>query len=314
MSLSSISHVKRTEDKKRPAPPPMATFNKIIVDRSGSMYSMNGVQVTMNEKLLEDAHDTAKESNTPTFVTFTTFDDKVETHISNKNILTTQIPDKSELKKYLEPRGSTRFIDTILEAITDIKKEVKDYIATLPKKTRDLNPRIVKLINCTTDGYDNMSNHTANELQTAMNNFRNNGGEALLLTANMDAQEIGEQYGFNSDTSLTVHASDPDAIEYAFQCLRTTSAQVSSGGTAIPYTQLQRATSSQPTVEIDHFQSLAPPSLPLRVQGLPLLRQNAVILPESAFSDDEDDFIPLPSTPRPMRRSARLLARMNAKK
>ena len=71
MSLSSISHVKRTEDKKRPPPPPIATFNKIIVDRSGSMYSMNGVQITMNEKLLEDAHSTAKESNTPTFVTFT---------------------------------------------------------------------------------------------------------------------------------------------------------------------------------------------------------------------------------------------------
>ncbi len=49
-----------------------------LIDRSGSMYSMNGVQNSMNTQLLKDTKDTAEKNQTPTYLTFTTFDNVVE--------------------------------------------------------------------------------------------------------------------------------------------------------------------------------------------------------------------------------------------
>ena len=314
-SLSCLSHIKRTENSRPPAPP-IATFTHVITDRSGSMCSMNGLQIPMNKKLLDETKEMAEKTETPTFVTFTTFDDQVEHLTSNKNILEYDVPSEEELHNSLAPRGTTRFVDTVLEAIEDIESKHEEYKRSLPRKVRALDPRIVRLINCTTDGMDNCSENGGSKLKEAMINFRNGGGEALLLAANMDAEYIGKQYGFNSDTSLTVHASDPDAIEFAFSSLRTQSQRVTSGGTALPYTQLQRDTSQavgslSPTFQ-NHQLSLDFPDTPLP----PLLqRHNNLPYPlhdlddqDALETDDEDILPPPPSIPRVrrLRRSNRL--------
>ena len=313
-SLSCISHIKRTENRRPPAPP-TATFTHIITDRSGSMCSMNGVQIPMNKKLLDETKEMAEKTETPTFVTFTTFDDQVEHLTHNKNILDYEVPSEEELRSSLAPRGTTRFIDTVLEAIEDIENKHEEYKKTLPRKIRALDPRIVRLINCTTDGMDNCSDHYREDLHDAMSKFRKNGGEALLLAANMDAERIGKEFGFNSDISLTVHASDPDAIEFAFDSLRTQSQRVTSGGSAVPFTQLQRHTSSQPahiSPTFDNNNNLLAPNLSLRYPPIPcpiLRRANAI-----PHNDDDDDdlFNNVILTPppiqraRPLRRSRRL--------
>jgi len=312
-SLSCISHIKRTENSRPPAPP-TATFTHIITDRSGSMCSMNGVQIPMNKKLLDDTKEMAEKTETPTFVTFTTFDDEVEHLTHNKNILDYDVPSEEELHSSLAPRGSTRFIDTVLEAIEDIENKYEEYKKNLPRKVRALDPRIVRLINCTTDGMDNCSDHFSEDLYDAMSEFRKNGGEALLLAANMDAERIGKEFGFNSDISLTVHASDPDAITFAFSSLRTQSQRVTSGGSAVPYTQLERQTSQaipdSPSSDLRLLSLVPPPPLLLRQ---PCIRQNAIL---NGFSDEDDGFSqPIPSSPPPiqrvrrLRRSARLMGR-----
>ncbi len=305
-SLSCISHIKRT-DNNRPPAPPVATFTHVITDRSGSMCSMNGLQIPMNKKLLDETKEMAEKTETPTFVTFTTFDDIVEHLTDNKNILDYDVPSEEELHSSLAPRGTTRFIDTVLEAIEDIEKKHEEYKKSLPRKVRALDPRIVRLINCTTDGMDNCSMNDPGDLHDAMSKFRKNGGEALLLAANMDAERIGKEFGFNSDISLTVHASDPDAIEFAFDSLRTQSQRVTSGGSAIPFTQLERQT-SQATPHI-----LPPPAFPsLRCPPpVGIMRQNAV---NTFDSDDDFDQVPLLSPPpiqraRPLRRSNRIRGR-----
>jgi len=312
-SLSCISHVKRSSsDNSRPPAPPIATFTHIIVDRSGSMYSMNGVQNGMNIQLLKDTKDTAEKNQTPTYLTFTTFDNVVEKLVDNENILTSKLPSESDIAAVLAPRATTRFIDTVLETIEDINIQANAFLKTLPRATQILNPNIVKLINCTTDGEDNVSSHTESDLRNEMINFRMNGGQALLLAANMDAQVIGRKYGFREDTSLTVHASNPDAIKYAFTCLRSTSQRVTSGGTAIGYTQLQRSCSQEPSDTLDNT-ILTPPS------ALRRLPQYNTILPPTVVDDiDFNSFgmvmLPPPPPARPLRRSARQLARLNIKK
>ena len=318
-SLSCISHVKRCDDNMRPPAPPVATFVHVITDRSGSMVSMNGLQVPMNKKLLDETKELAEKTKTPTFVTFTTFDDVVQHLTKNKNILDYDVPSEEDLESSLKPRGTTRFIDTVLEAIEDVEEKYQEFKKTLPDKVRALDPRIVRLINCTTDGMDNCSSHYQKDLCEAMTNFRKNGGEALLLAANMDAQKIGRQYGFNSDIALTVHASNPDAIGFAFESLRTQSHRVTSGGSAVPYTQLERQTSQAIPDSPDSFSgsglSLQYPIPPAPVLRQPrMIRQNAVM---NGFSDDDDDgfsqFIPYSPPPiqrvRPLRRSARLMGR-----
>lgn len=311
-SLSCISHVKRSSsDNSRPPAPPIATFTHIIVDRSGSMCSMNGVQNNMNIQLLKDTKDTAEKNQTPTYLTFTTFDNVVEKLVDNENVLTTKLPCESAIADILAPRATTRFIDTVLETIEDINIQANAFLKTLPRATQKLSPNIVKLINCTTDGEDNESSHTESDLRNEMINFRMNGGQALLLAANMDAQVIGRRYGFREDTSLTVHASNPDAIKYAFTCLRSTSQRVTSGGTAIGYTQLQRSCSQEPSEILDN--TILPPPSALR-----RLRQYNTIVPPT-FDNDTDfnsfGMVMLPSPPaRPLRRSARQMARLNIKK
>ena len=46
--------------------------------------------------------------------------------------------------------------------------------------------------------------------------FRNSEGEFYgvpIMAANMDAEQIGANYGFNSDRCITVHNSNEEAIE-----------------------------------------------------------------------------------------------------
>ena len=307
-SLSCLSHIKRTENSRPPAPP-TATFTHIITDRSGSMSSMNGLQIPMNKKLLDETKELAKKTETPTFVTFTTFDDEVEHLTSNKNILDYDVPSEQQLRSSLAPRGTTRFIDTVLEAIEDIENKHEEYKKSLPRKVRALDPRIVRLINCTTDGMDNCSDHYREDLHDAMSKFRKNGGEALLLAANMDAERIGKDYGFNSDISLTVHASDPDAIEFAFSSLRAQSQRVASGGNAVPFTSVERQTSLAISDDPTFDNNMAAPNLSLfPPPPCPIMRRcNAM-----PHNDDDDDdlFNNVILTPPPIQR-ARPLRRSN---
>ena len=311
-SLSCLSHIKRTENSRPPAPP-IATFTHVITDRSGSMVSMNGVQIPMNKKLLDETKEMAEKTETPTFVTFTTFDNEVEHLTQNQNILDYDVPSEEQLHSSLAPRGSTRFIDTVLEAIEDIENKHEEYKKSLPRKVRALDPRIVRLINCTTDGMDNCSDHFREDLHNAMTKFRSNGGEALLLAANMDAELIGKQYGFNSDTSLTVHASDPDAIEFAFSSLRTQSQRVASGGSALPYTKLERETSLatgnfSPTFQNHQLNLNFPDTPPLP----PMLRRNTNIPYSLQDLDDDENGLPTPP-PIPRARQLRRSNRLNGR-
>ena len=244
---SRFNHVKRTKGAtERPPAPPFAVINKIIGDRSGSMASFRGVQITMIKKLLKDTQTTAIKNDTPTYVTLTTFDNTAEHHLLNADIRKKDLPTDNELTASLYPRGTTRFIDTVLEAIEDIEKMKKQIFDKMSREVRNLNPSIVTIINCTTDGEDNVSEFTAEDLKEKMLKYRNNEGKAVLLAANMDAQEFGSLYGFSSDQSLTVHNSNPDSIEYAFDCVMQSSRAISSGGIATPYTQIQRSCSQGP--------------------------------------------------------------------
>ena len=92
MSLSCLRHVKRDNNAMRPPAPPLASFTGFTGDRSGSMSSMDGKQMEMTHKMIQEVKEDAKKSGVPTFFDFVTFDDKAEVHLDNANLNRTKLP------------------------------------------------------------------------------------------------------------------------------------------------------------------------------------------------------------------------------
>ena len=231
--------VKRT-NSKRPPVKPYAVINYILVDRSGSMATFNNNHVIMNFKLLNDTQENAIKNDIPTYVSFISFDNEEETHLSNVDIRKIKIPSKSILEGYLSPRGTTKFFDTVIKALSDIEKIKTQILKSFPKEIQRLNPNIVTILNCTTDGLDNASSYTEKDLKEKMIEYRKKKGESLFLTANIDAVELGKKYGFHEDTCLTMNNSDEKAIQFAFDCVQQTSRAMSDGSAPPAFTPLQR--------------------------------------------------------------------------
>jgi hypothetical protein len=274
--LSSIKKIKRTENK-RPTVTPLIVFNSIIIDRSGSMNSMRGKHIEMCEKLLNDIKRQYEENGSNINVTFRSFDDIVETIYDNvhaKDI----IIDKNILNDKLYPRNTTRFIDTIIEEVDNLAKLKDEYYNSLHRSVKTLNPKIVTILNIITDGADNVSTNSISDCCLKMQTFRNNGGQSILMSANLDSQQLAEKFGFNKKTALTVHHSDQNAIEFAFRSISQTQSQMSLGLDNIEFSQVQRQsscpTSFDFTVALPTSFNLLPPPPPIHFQG------NVVSIPQ----------------------------------
>ena len=292
-TLNNMNHIKRV-GSDRPPVVPFAVINCVIIDKSSSMTSMQGLQIDMNEKLINDIYQQAQKSKTKTYFTFITFNQESQIHFCNEDILSLELPNNSDLKKILMPNGTTRFIDTVLEALDSIEDQKNTILNSLAPEVRKLNPNIVTILNCTTDGVDNRSLNNELKLKDKMTKYRKNGGQALLLAANMDAQVVGKRFGFSEDNSLTVHNSDPNAIEYAFDCVISASREISSGQGATPYSQVQRSCSqpSDPQFWNNHL-----PSPPINIPPPPALcrqkgNSNQII---SNFTPPSPTMLPVPS-------------------
>ena len=246
MSLSSLSHVKRTTNNNRPPVPKKAIFTTFCGDRSGSMCSFgNSIKIQLKE-LIKTTKENSINNNVDSFFTLTTFDDVSETYINNKNVLYLDIPNDIDVNNWLNPRGSTRLIDTAIECINKQNNDILEYYNSLPKKIQNLVNLndIHKIFVLFTDGNDNSSLKFKQDLNILLEKYKKDDGLALFMGANQDAVETGIKYGFSPNTSLTV-GSDSRSATTAFGCalplIRTTSCGYSSR--TVSYTQAQRQAS-----------------------------------------------------------------------
>ena len=76
-----------------------------------------------------------------------------------------------------------------------------------------------------------------------MNAYRKNGGKAILMAANMDAEIVGSNYGFNSDRCITVHNSNEEAIESGFRSIGRLQREMTLGLEVTPITHIERVSS-----------------------------------------------------------------------
>ena len=236
---------------------PSIVFKTILVDRSGSMSSFQGKQYDMVEHLLEDSKKQALETKKPTNVKLVSFDDRVNT-IIDQDISTYNIS-RPELMVELTPRSTTRFNDTLIEEINALCEKKDEYLKTLSKKARELNPDVAMVLIAVTDGDDNESRTCVTKTKERMIKFRQNGGRAILMAANMDAEIIGGWYGFNPEKAITVDNSNPVAIESCYRAVSNMARNMTQGLDA-PFTALERSQSSQP-MSGDDTLLLPPPTL-----------------------------------------------------
>ena len=255
--MSNMSSITRQTTRSQ-GYTPVKSFKTILADRSGSMCSFSGKQYDMAEHLLKDAKKQAVETNQSAYVTFVTFDDKVNTLLDNADLLCVDVPLRPDIEDALLPRHTTRFNDTLIEQVDALTQKKDAYLNSLTRAARRLNPDVAMVLIAITDGQDNESKHSVAETREKMIQFRKNGGRAILMAANMNAEEVGGWYGFNPEKSITVHNSDEAAIEHCYRAVSGMARNLTQGIDAPAFSSLQRAQSSQITPADDSDEDNGP--------------------------------------------------------
>lgn len=277
-SLSCLSSVKRSAEEHSRGSPSWGIFTdiEVIVDKSGSMCTMNSAPPEQIHKTFMDQQKLAQDNpNQKIHMSLTCFDHDANTVIDNVDISTFDIPEASEFTNMLKPGGATRCYDTVIERLKAQDQRIKQALSKLPYAIRSLNPKVTRILYLLTDGEDNQSRTSIRHFQHFIHNQKTKHNlKSIFLAANIgDAEIVGRQMGFDSNTCLTIgnnyHFSS-NGMASAGHVLR----QFSQNMPAPAFTPLQRASSQAPNQvsstqddtddEIDHdtFANLSTIPLP----------------------------------------------------
>ena len=211
--LSCISRVKRTTNNR----PPWFSdyvFEEFVGDRSGSMQSMRKEALDGTREFLTERRDLARTRGNTARLACTSFDATATTVFSKTAANVTDKEIEIAVKE-MEPRGTTRLVDTVYERIKDMIFRVVSTRQKWTKEVRALNPKITLCIGVLTDGVDNESERPPTHLNQIIRKFENEyGGVAMFLAANQDAVENGGNMGFNQGHCIDFSA-DGEGISNA---------------------------------------------------------------------------------------------------
>lgn len=246
-SLSCIARVKRTTDNDFNRPPdfPQYVFASFTGDRSGSMSSMININNHVPAKGLYDfiksQCNNALLNNQTAYISVTTFDNEDETFINNEKSTTISVG-MNDCINWMDPRGSTKLYDTAIKCLNKLENNAQNLLESLPKNIKKLNPKITKIWSLLTDGFDNASFSTAEDLRRTVLKARGDGTICYFLAANMDAEEVGESFGFSAQNAMTFDA-DADHAEVGMRSVTANMIRSASNGVSAPFTQMQRQSS-----------------------------------------------------------------------
>jgi uncharacterized protein YegL len=222
-SLSNPNESKKSKES------PTLIHLSILGDRSGSMMSMKGEAYNGIQQILKTNQETHEKENIPTTVTVTSFDSKVEEHITDKPIASLTLPLSEEfMDVMMEPRGGTALYDAIHQAAS-----------ILSEKVQDGEKGIFAVV---TDGNDTSSEKNSQQVQELLQHIQDEKNiECIFMGANIgDATQVGASMGFHKDTSLTFSS---ETAASAFSCMNQSMLRCASGGSAA-FTRVERQTSA----------------------------------------------------------------------
>lgn len=271
--------VKRGDSTERNEVVPQFLIAGFTGDRSGSMQDIDEASGKGLYKWLEDTTENAVKNGQTGKIFVTTFDDRSEKVIEGEAIadvhkkITNNELDLDFCTNVMKARGTTKLFDTAITDLDNIVVSRDILFDNLPPALKKINPKIAMIWACCTDGFDNESTHTRQEFREKVLWARSKGVKCFFLAANQDAQTVGQEYGFNPDTSLTFGA-DVERVECAMRSVTQCMREASTGSTNYVFTQLMRQ-SSAPS-------NMTPFNSPPDNNGLNMLRQ-AAMLRQPAF-------------------------------
>lgn len=264
--------VKRGDSTERNEVVPQFLIAGFTGDRSGSMHGIDEASAKGLYKWLEDTTENAVKNGQTGKIFVTTFDNKSEKVIEGEAIkdvhkkISNNVIDLHFCETAMEARGTTKLFDTGISDLDNIVIARNSLFDNLPPSLKRINPKIAMIWACCTDGFDNTSTHTRQEFREKVLWARSKGVKCFFLAANQDAQAVGQEYGFNPDTSLTFGA-DVERVECAMRSVTQCMREASNGSTNYVFTQLMRTSSAPP-----------PPTNTARniIRQTAMLRQSAV--------------------------------------
>ena len=251
---------KRSARLNKSGTAPALSHLEFVGDRSGSMVSMGNVPTQKAKELIQDQLNLSETTGGCIEMSITTFDSISETWYENTDVKELANITPVQWKKMMQPRNRTRLIDTIYERATAQDNYIKRYLEKLPKEVKELNPVVKRTLIVITDGFDNDSERSAEELKVLITELQEDGVTAIFLGANQDAIVSGGNMGFAVDTTMTM-GSDPEHAEKAMGYVNSMCRAVSSDadGSARPcFTPLERVNSA-PSNGIFDSSILGPP-------------------------------------------------------
>ena len=273
-TLSCYHAVKRTANDdgeiSRPPVAPLYTDVAFVGDRSGSMASTGGGSQEGAKEYVKKQADAAKKLNCRLgfHIDFLTFDDEIESPFSgDAGEVTDSVLEM--MFQAMEPRGSTKFYDAIIESIQRQIKRLEEKFSTLPPCVQDLvlDQPWLFAASCSpmTDGWDNASKPGSGiEVKTVLQNYQHNySATAMVLAANRDAGSLAELLGLANDAGLQMGTTGDECRAAMNSAAASQLRQATSGGGIPPpmFTQLERETScSMGTVHHQPRQVSCPPS------------------------------------------------------
>ena len=266
--------VKRGDSTERTQVVPPFLIAGFTGDRSGSMQDIDKASAKGLYNWLEETTQNSVNNGQTGKIFVTTFDERPEKVIEgetiadvHKKIINNEL-DLEFCNNVMKARGTTKLYDTAITDLENIVMARDNLFENLPPALKKINPKIAMIWACCTDGFDNESTHTRKEFREKVLWARDKGVKCFFLAANQEAQIIGEQYGFNPDTSLTFGA-DVERVECAMRSVTQCMREASNGSTNYVFTQLMRQ-SSAPS-------NMTPFNSPPDNNGLNMLRQAAML-------------------------------------
>ena len=241
--------------KKRQITVAPYVFAAFTGDRSGSMQGIYRESATGLYEWATDLIESANENNQQGRMFITCFDNKADKRLDNVDFKNVQIT-QEKCMGWMKPRGSTRLYDTAIEDLDNIIEKVEEFKNNLPRAVKMLNPDVSIVWACCTDGYDNSSVNTGEDLKKKVLWAREKGVKCFFLAANQDAVTTGQSYGFSADTSMT-YTADAEHSAMAFRSVSTNMKQASRGE-SFTFTHCQR----QSSLQSNQSQPNTPPSAP----------------------------------------------------
>jgi hypothetical protein len=261
MTLSCLTHTKRTSTS-RPSAPPVYTDTVWCGDRSGSMGSMGRSPQEGARGFLEEHKKMAMDLKCKNgyFVEFTTFDDIANTYYDG-DAQKIQERDLAIAESAMVPRGMTRFYDTAIECIGRQQDRIDAIFQTFPKNVQKLI-KGEKWYTCVfvtfTDGLDNSSLSDKTDLNKCIAEHRKTyDATCLFLAANQNADTVGREMGFESSECLQM-GSDRRSSKMALKSATSASLRTVTGESSC-FTQCERQSSCNATENLMFSNTVATP-------------------------------------------------------